>query len=388
MKITDVRTTTFTYPTGGTVDIVGHGRAGPVQDKYQTLLTIETDEGVAGYAFGATPNLIEHAVKPVLLGHDPFDRELLWQRLVLLQRYHKDLHDQELGVIDLALWDLLGRAVDKPVWKLLGGYRDKVLAYASTPCGGGPGERLSTPDEYAQLARQCVARGFKAIKLHSWMPPVPSWEHNPKRDIEACEAVRDAVGPDVPLMLDCWHYFSREEALYLGRELERLDFHWIEEPLDEFSMSSYIWLADQLDIAVLGPEHLPGHHKSRAEWVVRGACDILRASIMHCGGITAMMKIVHMAESFDVSVELHGGGTASLHVLGAMAIPGEYLELGANPSSEKSFPPYLQDDPAHMDDDGYVHMPTRPGIGETIDFDYINSRAIEPPADLRLQRQR
>ena len=82
-------------------------------------------------------------------------------------------------------------------------------------------------------------QGYKAFKLHTWMPPI-SWAPDPRMDVKACAAVREAVGPDIPLMLDAFHYYSREQARYIGKELEKLNYHWIEEPMDEHSISSYV----------------------------------------------------------------------------------------------------------------------------------------------------
>ena len=103
--------------------------------------------------------------------------------------------------VDLALWDLAGRALEQPVYKLLGGLRDKVPAYASTMCGDDLKGGLATPEDYANYARWCMERGYPAFKLHTWQPPYAG-APDPKRDIEACAAVREAVGPDVPCMLD------------------------------------------------------------------------------------------------------------------------------------------------------------------------------------------
>ena len=388
MKIVDVRVQPFVHKTTSTHDVLGHRRPGAEHDIMSTLVTVVSDEGAEGYSFGATPVIVEQVIKPLLVGEDPFDREMLWQRMSYAQRNHPDLYDAEISAIDLALWDLAGRYLDQPVYKLLGGYRDKVLAYASTTLGNVDPEGLGTPEAYAELAEACIKRGFKAIKLHTWMPPVPSWEPDPKMDVKACAAVREAVGPDVPLMLDCWHFFSREQALYIGREIEKLDFHWLEEPMNEYSISSYAWLAGQLDIPVLGPEVAWGHHHTRAEWIVQGACDMLRGGVGRCGGITPLMKIVHLAESFGMSLELHGPGAGNLHVLGAMSIPGEFIELRADPSPGATPPPWLNAAVDAMDDEGYVHMPQGPGLGEDINFDYIRANAIEAPPAFRLQRQK
>ena len=378
LKIIDLKTDTFRYRSKLVRDAEGHTHPGPEHDTTQTMVTVVADEGAEGYSFGADPGVVEHVVKPQLIEDDPFDREKLWQRLKQAQRIRRTLSDRELAAVDTALWDLAGRHLGQPVSKLLGGYRDKVPAYASTMCGDEVPGGLSTPEEYGRFAEMCVARGFKALKLHTWMPPIP-WAPDPKMDVRACAAVREAVGPDVALMLDPFHFYSREQALYLGTELQKLDFHWLEEPMDEHSVSSYVWLAGQLSIPILGPETAEGGLHTRAEWAVRGASDILRGGTLDNGGITPLMKIVHLAESFGMAVELHGGGAANLQVLGAMGIPGEFYELGGmHPHFDNEAPePWLNSRVDILDSDGYVHVPKLPGLGEDINFDYIRDNATD-----------
>jgi L-alanine-DL-glutamate epimerase-like enolase superfamily enzyme len=197
-------------------------------------------------------------------------------------------------------------------------------------------------------------------------------------DASACRAVRERVGPDIDLMVDSFHYYSREQALYLGRELEKLDYRWIEEPMDEHNISSYVWLAEQLDIAVVGPETAEGKMHTRAEWIVRHASDISRGGVFDVGGITPLVKIVHLCESFGVACEIHSPGAGNLHVLAAMGIPGEYYERGLlHPFIDYEKPaPYLQQIIDPLDTDGNVHVPQSPGLGMEIDFDYIEANAI------------
>ncbi|MDD9988244.1 MAG: enolase [Spirochaetaceae bacterium] len=387
MKITEVTTRTFLHPTTSSHDDLGHPIRGPAHDVYESLLTIGTDEGAAGYSFGASPNLVDQVIAPMLVGNDPFDRERLWQRMAISQGMIRDFHPQELAAVDLALWDLAGRYLGQPIHKLLGAYRDKVPAYASSPLGTFGGGALDTPEAYAELAAACVKRGFKGFKLHTWFPSGPDQELDPKRDVEACQAVRDAVGPDIDLMLDCWHFYSREHALYIGRELDRLGYYWFEEPMDEYSMSSYQWLAEQLDTPILGPERAQGNHRVRAEWIKAEACDIVRVALGHEGGLTPAMKTVHLAESFGMAAEPHGPADQCVHLCGATAA-AKYLEVGSNPSWEWTTPPWLKSDITLMDADGYVPMPRGPGSGLEIDFDYIDDHAVDPPATLRLQRQK
>jgi L-alanine-DL-glutamate epimerase-like enolase superfamily enzyme len=197
--------------------------------------------------------------------------------------------------------------------------------------------------------------------------------------VAACAAVREAVGSDMALMLDPYHYYDREQALYLGRALEELDFYWLEEPMAEHSISSYVWLADQLRIAVVGPETAEGKMFTRAEWIVRGASDISRAGVWDVGGITPLMKIVGLCESHGVRLEIHGGGPGNLHVLCAMSIAGEFYERGLlHPHLDYDQPPpWLNALPDPMDDEGTVHVSQGAGLGWDINWDYINGNLTD-----------
>ena len=379
MKITDVSVQTFSYQSNVVQDSEGHGHPGPEHEAKQSMLRIGTDSGAAGFIFGVDAAPIREIVAPILLGEDPLYRERIWQTLRRNQRIYRDrLTDRVLAAVDLALWDLAGAVLEQPVHKLSGAYRDKVPAYASTMCGDDVDGGLNSPEMYGAFAAQCKDRGYRAFKLHTWMPPIPG-APNPERDIAACRAVRETVGDDMHLMLDPYHDYSRIEALYLGRELENLGFHWLEEPMDEHSTSSYQWLSDQLDIPVVGPETADGRMQIRAEWIVRGASDISRGGVWDVGGLTPLMKIIHLCESFGVAMEVHGGGVGNLHALCAMGIPGEYYERGLlHPLIDyETPPPWLNELVDPIDDEGFVHVSDAPGLGMNINFDYINAHAIE-----------
>jgi L-alanine-DL-glutamate epimerase-like enolase superfamily enzyme len=180
-------------------------------------------------------------------------------------------------------------------------------------------------------------------------------------------------------MLDPHHDYSREEALYLGRALEELDFHWLEEPMNEHSLSSYIWLTERLDLSIVGPESVEGMEHARAEWIVRGGSDISRIGVWRAG-ITGASKTAHLCEAFGVRLELHGGGAGTLQVLGAMGIPGEYYERGLlHPDvTYEDRTPWLVRPIDPLTDEGDIMIPTGPGLGETIDWDYIETNATGP----------
>jgi L-alanine-DL-glutamate epimerase-like enolase superfamily enzyme len=379
MQIRDIHVRTFRYTSHVGRDSDGHGHPGAPHDAHQSLVTIVADDGTEGYMFGGIPKgVLEGLIKPTVLGRDLFYREQIWQSLKERQRLNlASLGDKILAVIDCALWDLAGRVVGQPVYKLLGAYRDTVPAYASTMCGDDLEGGLDTPEAYAVFAEWCMARGYPAFKLHTWQPPIPG-APDVKRDVAACAAVRQAVGPSVPLMLDPYHYYGREESLALGRELERLGFLWMEEPMDEHSMSSYVWLAEHLDLAICGPETVEGKMHARAEWIKYGAADIVRGGIGDVGGITPLVKIAHLAEAFGMRMEVHGGGAANLHVLCAMGIPGQFYERGLlHPFIDYDEPkPWLNQIEDPMDDEGFVHVSREPGLGWGINFDYIEDNLV------------
>lgn len=381
MKITQVNVEVFTYPTRRSVDAAGHAHPGEESLAKMALLRIATEDGVEGYAFGAPelirPHIIDSFVRKVLIGQNVMDREKIWQDLAHWQRGSaSQLTDRALALVEQALWDWAGREFKQPVHKLIGGYRDKVLAYGSTMCGDDLPGGLSTPEEYGRFAEQLVARGYKAIKLHTWMPPI-SFAPDPKMDVRACAAVREAVGPDIALMLDGYHWYSRTDALYIGRELEKLDFAWFEEPMMEESAESYAWLAANLDIPVLGPESLGGKYMSRASWVGQGACDILRAGVAGVGGIAPCLKVAHLAEAYGMHCEIHGNGAANLAVVGAIKNCDWYERGLLHPFLDyDDVPAYLNSIVDPMDSDGYVHLPDRPGLGEDINFAYIETNTV------------
>jgi len=385
MKITNITVQSFRYLSDTVRDSEGHGHPAPPgtppHDARQTLVTIHTDEGVKGYAFGSMPkSTLEGLIKPILIGQDPHYREKIWHALKERQRLNlAALNDKHMNVIDLALWDLAGRAVGLPVHKLIGATRDKVPAYASTMCGDDLPGGLATPEDYANFAIWCVKeRGYPSFKLHTLQPPYAG-APSVKGDLAACAAVREAVGPDVPLMLDPFHYYSREEALALARGLEKLDYYWMEEPMDEHSMSSYVWLCENTLLPICGPETAEGKMYTRAEWIKAGACDLVRGGVGDLGGITPLLKVAHLAESFGMRMEVHGGGPGNLHVLCAMGFPGEFYERGLlHPFVDYEQPkPWLNklDDP--MDDQGFVHVSQDPGLGQAINFDYIEGNVVE-----------
>ena len=279
MKITDIKVINFTSDTNYHSTKWGYAQRGSTRKVPLGVIKIETDEGYSGidaphldgYYSPPSIEIVENAIKPLLVGQDPRNIERLWHWMMA----HIGIPEKAVGSVDCALWDLMGKLANSPTYKVLGGARDKVLAYASTQ------PNLGSPDVYANHAKECVKRGYKAFKVHSyifWDPvnecPAPGKPSFPKKDVEVCEAVRDAVGDDIVLMLDPWSVYTYQESIMVGRQLEKLDYYWLEHPMDERRMEPYKQLTRELQINILGPELEPGSVYSRANWAFQRASDM------------------------------------------------------------------------------------------------------------------
>lgn len=378
MKISNVEVIAFRVPRRRP------GRGGSVIESVaeQTLTVLSTDEGAQGYYLGGYNHgdlegmppddrqRLVNSARRFLLGQDPYDRERFWQLM-----YGPTMPEHILSTLDMALWDLQARAFGVPVHKLLGGARDRVKAYASTY------PSVGTPEEYAAHALQCKAEGYRAYKIHPYYgmaqgrteeaPQHRSWVD---MDVAACRLIREAVGDDMVLMFDPYGtYHNYEEALWVGRELEKLNFYWYEHPLPEYRVESYVRLARDLAIPILSPEQLGGSVFTRADWILRGASDMSRIDVLR-GGISAVMKTVAVCEAFGVKCEIHMSGFANLQVLGATSADTcEYYERGlVGPGIDYERPePYLEEICDPMDAEGYVRIPTEPGMGYRLIWDYI-----------------
>ncbi len=194
-------------------------------------------------------------------------------------------------------------------------------------------------------------------------------------DYAACAAVREAVGPDIPLMLDPNHWYSRQDALWLCNKLQELNFLWIEEMMEEASLSSYQWLTANVHrLNILGPESMEGKHWTRAEWASKGACDMLRTGVWDVGGIGPAMKCARIAEGFHMLTEVHGTGAGNMAVCAAIQNTTYYERGLLHPHVDYDVPPaYLNRIDDEMDKDGYVHFRDEPGIGHDVNLDYIDA---------------
>ncbi|MBM9508717.1 enolase C-terminal domain-like protein [Actinacidiphila acididurans] len=328
------------------------------------VLHIGTDEGAEGVAVFARPgaavtlrDLVDRVFRDELLGADPFQREWLWHRIWELDRIH-ELPLPTLGLIDIALWDLAGRVSGQPVWQLLGGFREAIPAYAST-------STFATTEEFLHVADQCLALGYRGIKLHAW--------GDARRDAALCQALRAHVGPDVPLMYDGSAGFDLPDAIYLGHALSEADYLWYEEPMREFSVSAYQRLADAVHVPLLVAETSDGAHMNSADFIKAGAATFgVRAGTTLRGGITGAMRTAHLADAFRLRAEVHGSDIPNHHLCMAISNTTYYESLVTSATVVRE---------RHVDDQGLVHAPAGPGIALPLDFGYGSElrRFVEQP---------
>jgi L-alanine-DL-glutamate epimerase-like enolase superfamily enzyme len=330
------------------------------------LLTITTDQGVSGHAFLGSafypadldgPGLIKY-LKPILLGQNPLDRELLykamWKRV-------RTTTVRTIGAVDIALWDIAGKISGLPIHQLLGSYRDRIPAYISSAV-------LGSPAAYADEAKHYKSLNLAAYKIH----PPQNW----REDIKVCEAVRLAVGDEYLLMLDSVWSYDYPAALRVGLAIQELDYYWYEDPLADADIYNYVELKKHLTIPLMATEAPAGGLDSYTPWIKERATDFLRGDVAIKGGITTLIKTAHLAEAFHLNYEVHHGGNslnnfANLHVIMALQNT-EFFEVLLPAASQKYG--LLQD--IEIDADGMVHAPTGPGLGALIDFELISRKAI------------
>ena len=368
MKITDVEVIRF------------RTRKPSREETTSSIIRISTDEGVRGHIPGGDKARVEGFFKGLLVGEDPLNSEKIWHRMDQRCTTSRGLGELDMGHVDCALWDLKGQIAGVPVYQLLGGTREKVEAYASTA------PDLGGPEVYEALARSCLERGYRAFKIHANIFRNPHTRESvrqqpgfPREDVEICRAVREAVGDDITLMLDPFGVYTLEESLWVARQLEDLDFYWLEHPMVETRVEAYRKLTEQTRIAICSPEHVGGGPFARAEWLLQRACDMVRIDVNY-GGITGCWKLINVCQLYGAQCELHYVGAPHLHL--AAAAPQatcRYYERGLLRAEidYEWVPPHLTALADPMDDEGFVHVSQEPGLGIAYDWDYIEANRVD-----------
>lgn len=340
------------------------------------VVEIETDAGITGWGecYGpAAVNkaLIETQYAPRVVGRDPFDVEVVWEDLY---NRIKDYGAQGFSItalsgIDIALWDIMGRATGLPIHKLIGGaHRTEIMAYA-TGLYFIDMDRLV--EEAVEEAQGYVAEGFRAIKMKIGLG-------DPALDLKRVRAVREAIGPDVKLAVDANHCFTVPQAIQLGRAMESLDLLWFEEPISPEDHDGYALVSQALDMAVAGGENDFTRWGFR-DIIAKKAMDIVQPDVCAAGGISEMRKIATLASAFGVECVPHAWGSA----IGLAATIQFIAALPDQPPAFRPMPPMLEFEqtPNPLRDElarepirqvrGMVRVPEGPGLGIEVDRDVL-----------------
>ncbi|MFN8525760.1 MAG: mandelate racemase/muconate lactonizing enzyme family protein [Chloroflexota bacterium] len=367
MKITDIRLTLLRHGGPQWMDAVNvlEGRA-------CLLVEVDTDAGITGIAeaagggSAAVPHLINE-IKPMLIGEDPALIERLYDKMYrrTFGRGRRGPIVSAISAIDIALWDIAGKATGRPVYQLLGGYTNRVQAYAS----GGFYMVGKDVDALSKEMQGYVDRGFNAIKMkigrlpHELLAGSDLCRTSLEEDLRRVRAVREVLGPDRRIMVDVNRCWNLPTALKMGRKLQELDVYWLEEPLTTDDVAGSAQLAAALDLPIAGYETEMSAVGFR-ELIQRGAVDIVQPDVILSGGFTETRRIAAMAWMHNLPCVPHAFSsilttTANLHMIAA--IPNaDMLEFCQYPGPINE---ELLVDPPTVDAQGMVTLPSKPGLG-------------------------
>ena len=361
MKVTDVRMETYRWPMAVPI------RNGRYVYTHSGLnaIKIETDEGITGIGLGGGVtesedigrSITEH-FKQVVVGQDPFDTERIWDEMwqpKLVGR--RGLTTRVISAIDIALWDIKGKVCNLPLHKLLGGYSDTVPFYIA----GGYYEEGKGLEELAAEMEESVSMGAQAIKMKIGGASIAE-------DVERVRVVRDAVGPDVQLMVDANCAYRYYEAINIARKIEQYDIFWFEEPINPDDYKGHQLVSQATSIPIATGENEYTRYGFR-DLIENRCAAILQPDALIMGGITEFMKVAAMAQAHDLPVAPHGNQDVHVHLVAAIAngLTVEYYRGSTDPMWGKMFKDTL------AVDGGYVHPPDRPGLGIK-----LNEEALAP----------
>lgn len=378
MEITKVKVRVFEFPEVSPVKeyrnaILTYRRGGRGR---LTLTEVHSDEDLVGYGFGYA----REELRRQLLGEDPMDVERIWRKMFSGWRkpVAKGYVIREIGVLDVAVWDLVGKALGKPVYKLLGGYRSRVPAYAA---GGYYEEGKGVEDLRREMASY-VDEGYRAVKMKVGLLPLD-------KDAERVRAVRETVGDDVALMVDANNAYKAYEAVKFARMIERYDPYWFEEPVYPDDLEGCLKVSRSTSIPTASGENEYTRWGFR-DLVETGCVDIIQPDVHGCGGFTEARKIAAIASAHHTPFSPHG---SRLHFIAAHMVAA--FDNGLTVESIARSSPLWRDEAISSVDfyekqldvvDGYIELPNRPGLGVEIN-DKVARRYEVRCEETRLERR-
>ena len=340
------------------------------------FIRLDTDEGISGCAEATAHNktaptlaYFQEAAQRYVIGTDPFNIEDLFARMFRLDySYGGAVQSTVISAVEIACWDIIGKALGQPVWRLLGGKcRDRVPAYAN---GWYTVER--DPALFAAKAREVVQKGYCAIKFDPFGAGGLEISRQEKMlTISLVEAVRDAVGPDIEIFIEAHGRMSPATSVAMGRELERFDPAWYEEPVPPEDIEALLFVKNHIGIPVATGERCHTRYEFRP-LIERRAADILQPDVIHAGGLLETKKIAAMAEPCYMTVAPHnsaGPGCTAVSVHFAICTPNFKIQETFDDYSEPWVKQIVRGAPQAVN--GFFDLPSRPGLGIELDESVI-----------------
>ncbi len=367
MKITDVTVNRYAWP-----------RPKPIRNGKYTytnvalnLVEVHTDEGPTGIGWGGgtaagrpgevTNALVEH-FKQALVGEDPFTYRRLWESMwqpKIVGR--RGITTQIISAIDIALWDLIGKVSGQSVHRLLGGFRDRIPAYIA----GGYYEEGKGLEGLIQEMEENCRLNARAVKMKIGGTSI-------SEDVERVRVVREAIGPEVKLMVDCNNAYVAYQALDIARRIERYDIFWIEEPVAPDDYRGHAKVAESCTIPVATGENEYTRYGFR-DIISHNAAAILNADAQILGGVTEFMQVAALAAAHNLHIAPHGA--QEIHVQLVCAISNglilEYYRETVDPMRSRIFL-----NPLHVEEDGCVAVPDRPGFGVEPNYELLERHRV------------
>jgi L-rhamnonate dehydratase len=379
MKITAIELSILESPYEYGIPDEAEDSRGP---KYALLVKVHTDEGITGISdCDSHPHIMKaiidaprylpgmsEGLKYAVLGANPFESERIWNNMYQSGFYHgrRGAVIQAISAIDVAIWDIIGKATGQPVSVMLGGRNhDRIKAYASTLF-------RSTPQGMKEAVQKYRALGFKAVKF-GWGVVTA----NPRLVTGLVEAARLEAGDDMDLMIDGMWTSDLKLAIQLVHELEPYRLFFVEEPLKSDDLEGYAKLSRSVNTRIACGEQLGGLHEYR-QLIAQGDVDVIQPDLTRAGGLTEVRKLVSLVE--------HSGKLLIPHAWTSDVLTAASLHLNAyqkNPvfqefcTNDTPLSRQLAVNPLVLGEDGYLRVPDSPGIGIELDEEAVSAYTID-----------
>ena len=338
------------------------------------MVRIDTDEGVSGVGMCGAGGLGHPRSKDVivsviedmtqaLIGEDPFNVERIWETLYQPKLFgRKGLATRAISAIDIALWDVIARALGQPLYRLLGGYRDEVRAYIA----GGYYEDGKGLRELQDEMISCVAQGAGAVKMKVGAVSI-------REDEARVAAVREAIGEEIDLLVDANNAYLASDAVRMARVLERYDAFWFEEPVSPDNLRGSTEVARSTSVPVAAGENEYTRWGFR-ELLEAGAVDVVNPDATVLGGITEYRKVAALAAAYEIPIAPHGSQEIHIHLLAAFPLPLilEYYNPNVAGLNDVMFHQRLE-----LTEGGTVEVPQGPGLGVEVNWEALKEYRIE-----------